>query len=187
MAENSWDNTGLLLECPPPPPTSSNKSSSSDALLSILLTIDLTKAVVSEAISKNASFIVAYHPFIFRGLKSITQTDSQQQSLLRLVQAGISVYCPHTAIDAAVGGVNDWLADGVSKGRQFEESRNVLTPPGTENVKGHEEAGMGRLVKLKEPVELPVLIERIKKHLGIKHCKFLFIFLLLFIIDLLNN
>lgn len=175
MAENSWDNTGLLLECPPPPSSSSSKTQKNNnngQQLSVLLTIDLTKAVVSEALSKNVSFIVAYHPFIFRGLKSITQGDSQQRSLLRLVQAGVSVYCPHTAVDAAVGGVNDWLADGVSHGREHELSRTVLTPPGTENVKGHEDAGMGRLVKLKEPVSLPILIERIKRHLGIKHCKF---------------
>jgi putative NIF3 family GTP cyclohydrolase 1 type 2 len=24
------------------------------------------------------------------------------------------VYCPHTAVDAAPGGLNDWLADGIT-------------------------------------------------------------------------
>ena len=72
-------------------------------------------------------------PIIFRGLKSLTLADSQQESLLRLAAEGISVrsclelyifgymltgmygviqvYSPHTAIDAATGGLGDWLAD----------------------------------------------------------------------------
>lgn len=39
-------------------------------------------------------------PIIFRGLKSLTLADTQQQSLLRLALEGISVYSPHTAVDA---------------------------------------------------------------------------------------
>ena len=75
-------------------------------------------------------------PIIFRGLKSLTLADSQQESLLRLAAEGISVrsrlalyvywqlltrmnfvvqvYSPHTAIDAATGGLGDWLADIVT-------------------------------------------------------------------------
>lgn len=50
-------------------------------------------------------------PIIFRALKSIILENTQQSSLLRLAQEGISVYSPHTAVDAAPGGLNDWLAD----------------------------------------------------------------------------
>jgi putative NIF3 family GTP cyclohydrolase 1 type 2 len=50
-------------------------------------------------------------PIIFKALKSITLSNSQQTSLLRLAQEGISVYSPHTAVDAAPDGLNDWLAD----------------------------------------------------------------------------
>lgn len=53
-------------------------------------------------------------PIIFRGLKSLTLDDTQQQSLLRLAMEGISVYCPHTAVDAVVGGLGDWLVDIVT-------------------------------------------------------------------------
>jgi len=49
-------------------------------------------------------------PIIFRGLKSLTLANSQQSSLLRLAAEGISVYCPHTALDTQAGGINDWLA-----------------------------------------------------------------------------
>ncbi|KAF2007896.1 NGG1p interacting factor 3 [Amniculicola lignicola CBS 123094] len=106
LSDSSWDNTGLLLE---PPFIPSRRQSNV-----ILLTIDLTRAVAEEAISLNSSIIVAYHPIIFRGLKSLTLANSQQETLLRLASHGISVYSPHTAIDAAKGGLGDWLADIVT-------------------------------------------------------------------------
>lgn len=80
----------------------------------VLLTIDLTKAVADEAIALNSSIVIAYHPIIFRGLKSLTFANTQQQTLLRLASHGISVYSPHTAVDAAPGGLGDWLADIVT-------------------------------------------------------------------------
>jgi len=103
LADKTFDNTGLLLEvpfdslCPP------NHS--------VLLTVDLTRAVAIEAVEREASIIIAYHPIIFRGLKSLTLGDPQQQSLLQLAQQGISVYSPHTAVDAVPGGMADWLCD----------------------------------------------------------------------------
>ena len=81
---------------------------------SVLLTIDLTKAVADEAIERKDCVVVSYHPIIFRGFKALTLADTQQQSLLRLALEGISVYSPHTAIDAAPGGLGDWLADIVT-------------------------------------------------------------------------
>lgn len=81
---------------------------------SVLLTIDLTKAVADEAIERKDCVVVSYHPIIFKGFKSLTLANSQQQSLLRLALEGISVYSPHTAVDAAPGGLGDWLADIVT-------------------------------------------------------------------------
>lgn len=40
--------------------------------------------------------------------------DSQQRSLLRLAQHGISVYSPHTAVDTVPNGMADWLCDVVT-------------------------------------------------------------------------
>ncbi|KAF1945823.1 NGG1p interacting factor 3 [Clathrospora elynae] len=113
LADSSWDNTGLLLEAPFVP---SRRQSNT-----VLLTIDLTKAVADEAIALNSSIIVAYHPIIFRGLKALTLANSQQQTLLRLASHGISVYSPHTAIDAAPGGLGDWLADIVTGTRSSDD------------------------------------------------------------------
>ncbi|KAF8424045.1 GTP cyclohydrolase 1 type 2/Nif3 [Tirmania nivea] len=162
LADKSWDNTGLLLEAPyrADIPRPSNKHI-------VLLTIDLTRAVAAEAIEKKAAAIVSYHPIIFRPLKSLTLRNTKQDSLIRLAQAGISVYSPHTAVDAALGGVNDWLADGISGGKDSEESREVLVP--VNGVEGFEGAGMGRLVTLKEAASVGTLVDRVKKYLGMKY------------------
>lgn len=107
---------------------------------SVLLTVDLTKGVADEAIRRKDSVVIAYRkssfpiqprslltplldPIIFRSLKAITLGNTQQQSLLRLAQEGISVYCPHTAVDAVTGGLNDWLADVVSGRANNQEQR----------------------------------------------------------------
>lgn len=71
---------------------------------------------------------VSTDPIIFRGLKSITLGDSQQQSLLRLVQNGISVYSPHTAVDTVPGGMADWLCDVVTGTWQVDRTASRQLP-----------------------------------------------------------
>ncbi|KAJ5168011.1 uncharacterized protein N7482_003605 [Penicillium canariense] len=114
LADKSFDNTGLLLEAPFDPARRQKNS--------VLLAIDLTTAVADEAIKRQDSAVVAYHPIIFRGLKSITLDDTQQRSLLRLAQHGISVYSPHTAVDTVPEGMADWLCDVVTGNYQSSEA-----------------------------------------------------------------
>jgi putative NIF3 family GTP cyclohydrolase 1 type 2 len=42
--------------------------------------------------------------------------------LLKLCAQGIGVYSPHTSVDGAVGGVNDWLASVVTQDEPAEIS-----------------------------------------------------------------
>jgi putative NIF3 family GTP cyclohydrolase 1 type 2 len=65
-------------------------------------------------------------------LKSLTLANTQQNSLLRLASHGISVYSPHTAVDAAPGGLGDWLADIVTGTKTLyedkeEDSKNQMS------------------------------------------------------------
>ncbi|EPS33266.1 hypothetical protein PDE_08228 [Penicillium oxalicum 114-2] len=120
LADKSFDNTGLLLEAPFEPTRRQNNS--------VLLAIDLTTAVADEAIKRRDSAVVAYHPIIFRGLKSITLNDTQQRSLLRLAQHGISVYSPHTAVDTVPGGMADWLCDVVTGNFDSSQSETTMKP-----------------------------------------------------------
>ena len=142
----AWDNVGLLLN--PLRPRKVKK---------ILLTIDLTEAVADEALAAKADLIVAYHPILFRPINRLDSTDAYDRTLMKLVQKNIAVYSPHTALDAIIGGVNDWLADGIGEGEV-----SVLHP------QPNSDAGQGRLVELKRPVKLNTLAQRIKKYLGLK-------------------
>lgn len=98
----SWDNVGLLL-------------GDRTARLTgpTLLTIDLTPAVLDEALGAKAALIIAYHPPIFSPLRRISAETTQGAMLLRAARAGIAIYSPHTALDAAKGGLADWLANAV--------------------------------------------------------------------------
>lgn len=106
-------------------------------------------------------------PFIFSGLKSITNADPQQATLLRLAQAGIAVYCPHTAVDAAPKGLNTWLADIVSG--SHTNKRSVAIPCSTA-PESHSPAGYGALGHFDAPVSLTEIIKRLASQLGgLKH------------------
>jgi dinuclear metal center YbgI/SA1388 family protein len=145
LAED-WDNVGLLIN--PLKPRNVKK---------VLLTIDLTEAVADEAISAKTDLIIAYHPILFRPADRLDADNSYDRTVMKLIQKNIAVYSPHTALDAVIGGVNDWLADGVGEGEV-----TVLQP-----IDGSD-AGQGRLVELKKPVKVRTLQQRIKKHLGLK-------------------
>ncbi|KAJ3579155.1 hypothetical protein NPX13_g1411 [Xylaria arbuscula] len=156
LADKSWDNTGLLLDQAP-----SFSEQGSNSKPTVLLTNDLTKPVVDEALKKGASVIICYHPIIFKPLKSLTTKDPMQAQLLRLIAAGVSVYCPHTAVDAAVGGLNDWLCDILIDGDK-EVKRAVAEPitrPLSQSLQG-QEVGYGRVFELSQSITLQTLLKR---------------------------
>lgn len=93
-----WDNVGLLVG-------DLNKN-----IKNVLVTIDVTKAVVEEAKKLKADMILSYHPVIWDGLKKLTR-DGGSEVVYELVKSGICVYSIHTAYDVAAGGVNDQLAE----------------------------------------------------------------------------
>ncbi|AQZ16841.1 NIF3 (YGL221C) [Zygosaccharomyces parabailii] len=165
-ADSSWDNTGLLIDC-------SVDQTSTNVEPKVLLTVDLTASVVQEAVDKHCNAILAYHPFIFPSWKNLNpHKNPQHKSAIRLIQEGISVYCPHTAVDAAKDGVNDWLVYGVAGRDWYGVVSNVVIEPIKGNcINGEEpsEVGYGRLVTLATPLTLQQIVDNIKKALGIDY------------------
>ncbi|KAJ8507707.1 hypothetical protein ONZ45_g9955 [Pleurotus djamor] len=159
----SWDNLTanrtLLLESPVVKP---NRKT-------VLLTIDLTTEVLEEAVQKNTSAIVSYHPPLFRPLKSLTLSNPLQSSLLRCAAEGISIYSPHSALDGVYGGINDWLAHGVLGDQGLESARIDSLEGDKFSPTGEKEGGVGRLVTLTTPISMELLETRIKRHLRIEH------------------
>jgi dinuclear metal center YbgI/SA1388 family protein len=112
-----WDNVGLLIGDP------------DKTIRRVLLTIDTTGNVVSEAKESGTDLIVSYHPVIWDGLKKITAKGSSR-SVHELIRSGIAVFSVHTALDSAIGGVNDGLAEiiGIENGEPIGDY--VANPAG---------------------------------------------------------
>ncbi|MEE8459262.1 MAG: Nif3-like dinuclear metal center hexameric protein [Phycisphaerales bacterium] len=117
-----WDNVGLLV------------GARDWKAASLLLTIDLTQAVLREAVEAGVRLIVAYHPPIFRPLTRLTDADPKQRIILEAARRGIAVYSPHTALDAAPDGINDWIAAGLGEG-DVRALRPAHVLPQTEQCK----------------------------------------------------
>lgn len=92
-----WDNVGLLMQ-----------PSTAREIQNIFLTIDLTDAVMDEALAAEADLIVAYHPPLFAPIRRLGPSQSVVQ---RAVEQRLALYSPHTALDAVRGGINDWLLE----------------------------------------------------------------------------
>jgi dinuclear metal center YbgI/SA1388 family protein len=81
-----------------------------------MLCIDLTEPVLAEAVELGAQLIVAYHPPVFQPLERVVAEDWKGRIVLEAARRRIAVYSPHTALDAAAAGVNDWLCESILPG-----------------------------------------------------------------------
>ena len=95
----SWDNVGLMAGDP------------DQTISTIMLTIDLTAAVLNEAKAKKVNLLVAYHPPIFEPLKRIVPSGGPPGLMHGAIRSNIAVYSVHTALDAAPDGINQTLAE----------------------------------------------------------------------------
>lgn len=106
-----WDNVGLL-------------AGDRGALLRrVLLCIDLTMAVVREAVRGRFDAVMAYHPPIFKPIRSLSVPSNGADGIVfDCIRSGVAIYSTHTALDAAEGGTNDVLLQlaGVKQSQPIE-------------------------------------------------------------------
>src|SRR5690554_4860082 len=93
-----WDNVGLQI------------GSMEDDVKKILVTLDVTEAVIDEAIEENIDIIISHHPFIFKAINNITMNDTKGRIINKLIKNDINLYVSHTNMDIAENGLNDMLA-----------------------------------------------------------------------------
>ncbi len=96
-----FDNVGLLV------------GNSETEVKNILIALDITKDVIEEAKEIGADLIVAHHPVIFEPLKAVVSGNTTADHVISLIENKISAICMHTNLDAAIGGVNDTLAEKI--------------------------------------------------------------------------
>lgn len=98
---DSWDNGGLLL------------GSDNNELKGILFTLDVTADVAEYCIRNKLNLIISHHPIIFDPIKDLYFGNAFGRLAELLIKNDISVYCAHTNLDLAPGGVNDVLAEAL--------------------------------------------------------------------------
>jgi dinuclear metal center YbgI/SA1388 family protein len=79
----------------------------------VLVSLDITEEVAAEAAAAGCQLIVAHHPVIWGGAKSVTDQTPTGRKLLALVENKIAAICAHTNLDAVADGVNDVLAQAL--------------------------------------------------------------------------
>ena len=96
--QESYDNAGLQVGLPDQP------------VSGVLVSLDVTEEVISEAKERECNLIVSHHPLIFKGLKSLTGANLTQRLVLRVLKENIAVYSAHTNLDSVWDGVSHEIA-----------------------------------------------------------------------------
>ncbi len=126
----------------------------------ILVALDITEEVATEAARLGAGLIVSHHPVIFHPVRAITDSDPTGRVLLMLAEQKIAAICAHTNLDAVSGGVNDALAAKLGL-----EELELLQPAGID-ASGRP-YGIGRVGMVKgAPVYAPAFAAFVKETLG---------------------
>lgn len=119
----------------------------------ILLTCDVDLGVVKEAAEEGAQLIVSHHPLMFHPVNRLTESDPEQSAIRLMIKNNIALYSAHTNLDAAHGGLNDYMAFLLGM-----ENTHVLDVVASD---GSAEHGYGRAAVLKNPLSLKELMDKI--------------------------
>ena len=144
--QEGWDNAGLQIGL-----TEAEVSGA-------LLCLDVNEAIVDEAIEKGCNLIVSHHPLLFKGLKTISDADYVQRTVMKAILNRIAIVSMHTNMDNAKGGVNYKIAEhlGLHDVEFFAEKS------------GNIEAGSGVVGLLPEPMSATAFIQLVKERFGVK-------------------
>lgn len=102
--QESYDNSGLLVGNP------------NAEITGVLVSLDTIESVIEEAKFKNCNLIVAHHPIIFRGLKSLTGKNYIERTIIKAIQENIAIYAIHTNLDNVQNGVNAKICEKIGLG-----------------------------------------------------------------------
>ena len=159
--QESWDNAGLQIGL-----TEAEVSGA-------LLCLDVTEAVVDEAIRRGCNLIVSHHPLLFRGLKQVADMNDVQRTVRRAIKEDICVVSMHTNLDNAQDGVNFKIAERLTPPpappRKERGETPPLTPPRVERgIKGmgdEQKPGQWVMLTLEAPMESRTFVEYVKERM----------------------
>ena len=114
--QESYDNSNLLI------------GDKTQTITKVLLTLDCTESVVQEAIETGCELIIAHHPIIFKGLKSLTGRNYVERTIILAIKNNIAIYACHTNLDNLYTGFNAKIAErlGLMQTRVLVPLKQVL-------------------------------------------------------------
>lgn len=153
--QESYDNAGLIVGNPEAPVTK------------ILLCLDSTEDVISEAIEKKCDMVIAHHPIVFRGLKKLNGANYVERTVIKAIKNDIAVYAIHTNLDNIRAGVNAKIMAKLN----ISHNTHILSPKSSDAF-----TGAGMIGHISEPMEEIKFFEILKRTMNvgsIKHTKLL--------------
>ena len=142
--QEEWDNSGLQV------------GDSSRDILSALLSVDVSEAVVAEAIREGCDLIVSHHPLLFHGLKHLTDSTPQERCVAQAIRHNIAIYSSHTSMDKALRGVSGRMAEQLG----LQEIRILV--PSTDDPR----VGFGVIGSLPKPMLWSSWLKHVKQVFG---------------------
>ena len=114
--QESYDNSGLIV------------GDKSGKVKKVMLTLDCIEEVVDDAIRQGCQLIIAHHPIVFKGLKSITGKNYVERTILKAIKKDIAIYACHTNLDNVENGVNRKIAEklGLTETRILAPRKHTL-------------------------------------------------------------
>lgn len=107
----SYDNVGLLVGYP------------DTEIKGVLINLDVTEALLDEAVEKGANVILTHHPIWFGPRKRLNGEDYVSRIIMKAIERGIALVACHTNLDNVRDGVNAEI------GRRLGvESPRILSP-----------------------------------------------------------
>ena len=99
--QESYDNAGLIIGDP------------ETVITSALITLDVTEAVIDEAIETGCELIITHHPILFKGIKRINGNSFVERCVIKAIKNDIAIYAAHTNLDSILGGVNSKICEKI--------------------------------------------------------------------------
>lgn len=93
--QESYDNSGLIVGDP------------NSTIDKVLIALDCTEEIIEEAVELGAKLVIAHHPIVFKGLKSLTGKNYVERTVIKAIKNDIAIYAIHTNLDNYLKGVND--------------------------------------------------------------------------------
>ena len=140
LAED-WDSPGLVT------------GNVNQEVRRVMLSVDVTAEVVECAIASGSDLLIAHHPFLMRGVKTLSESTAKGATVASAIRANLAIYAAHTNADSVQGGVSDAIAETLGL-------RN-LTPLQETSA----DSGIGRIGSLADPLTLGEFATRIARTL----------------------